>query len=265
MKIQNVQKTLTELQGQVAEIGEVLEVLDTSIIELRDKDKATDSNLVRLSSAISSLVDRIEEVRFNNDKREEAQTARDQSSVQSIKDLTDLTKLAFKKVEKDVTTLLNVDQRIIDSVTEIKKFQDDLVERAKRIVSTPAPEPCLPFDHAWVNKKLSGVYAYVTELETRLNKLENHTVGVDFDYGIQDPKPERTTYMGFDVRFKDNRLLLETSEEFDIFTVGEPYGEIVKVTNYPGGVLIDMKDWSQYALSGGPGLVQMYMYLLRKA
>lgn len=160
MKIQNVQKTLTE-------------------------DKATDSNLVRLSSAISSLVDRIEEVRFNNDKREEAQTARDQSSVQSIKDLTDLTKLAFKKVEKDVTTLLNVDQRIIDASAFLSTRVTTLENAPVAVV--PAPEPCLPFDHAWVNKKLSGVYEYVTELETRLSKLENHTVGVDFDYGIQEP------------------------------------------------------------------------------
>jgi chromosome segregation ATPase len=176
--VRNIGGVLEVLDNRVTETCQVLEVLDTRIIELRDKEFEAKNNFIRLNSAIASTAERIDEVRFKNDKREEAQTSRDQSSVQSIKELTDRTKVAFEKVQKDVDTLNKSDQRLAERVYQLENAP---------VAEVPAPEPSLPSDHKWVNNKLASVYEYVTELETRLSKLENHTVGVDFDYGIQEP------------------------------------------------------------------------------
>lgn len=191
----------------------------------------------------------------------------------NVSNLQEMTQQAFAAVSKDVDT-------ISERLTALENAP---------VATSPAPE----FDHTWVNRKLSGVYEYIEELEEKIVRLTDHVnreIGVaqevplcqriDFDYGIQDPKvdkefkfkflsepsrpknPPTTSYMGFNVRFKDNRLLLENADEFEFFVIGDPYTRITELENKCFGLVIYTENKDQYVLCGGPQLVTMFVQFL---
>jgi hypothetical protein len=226
----------------------------------------------------------------------------------NLVNLQEMTQQAFTAVSNDVDTINSRCQQIIDA-SAFLSTRVTALENAP-VAINPAPEPCLPFDHTWVNRKLSGVYEYIEELESKIQKLESRvdlaedvdkafkfhrdlsgnmetrkmtqsdfnamplvTSGwfevpkgtIDFKYGIQEPKPLRASYMGFDIIFKGNRMLLENLDEFEMFYIGGPSTEIIAVENRYGNLIIDTANKDQYALCGGPKLVTMFIILLARS
>jgi hypothetical protein len=75
---------------------------------------------VQNDSAHLSLLERVKEVAFENNKREEAQTLRDQSNVQALTNLRDSTEKAFNQVAADVKSLLTTVQRLNERVGQVE-------------------------------------------------------------------------------------------------------------------------------------------------
>lgn len=115
-------------------------------------------------SARNTLVERIEAVDFKNDKREEAQSLRDQSNVQSLVNLRDSVAKAFTQVAGDVKQVLNQITYVKDRVTKL--------ENQTLVLAANKNAAGLPTDHIWVNKKLTGVYDSLTDQEQRIQKME---------------------------------------------------------------------------------------------
>lgn len=297
LKTANLSLETSDLRRDVRELNDELDATDANannmaeaLEELEMHVSTFDSRLVALDKSIAVNQDRWAAVEKVNDTRESQQTLRDQSNVQSIKDLRDSVDVAFKIVEKDVAALDAVDKsqsawinQCATRITEVEKFQADLVERAKKFVSAPFETRVsggtqLPVGHVWVNKKLTGVYDSITELENRLKKLETPAppsaiedpyedfAKYDYCYPAPSEKPtEFVNYCGFNVRFQGNRLLLQNADGFDIFYVGEPWShEIIGLTEKPYGIQIHMKGGDQYCLTGGPILSLMYLMCLVK-
>lgn len=132
-----------------------------SLVQQTKNDLATAN--VQNVSARNTLVERIEAVDFKNNKREEAQTLRDQSNVQSLVNLRDSVAKAFDKVAADVKQILNQITYVKDRVAKLE-VQNEMLAKA--------PGSSMPSDHVWVNRKLTGVYDSLTEQEQRIEKLE---------------------------------------------------------------------------------------------
>jgi hypothetical protein len=70
---------------------------------------------------------------------------------------------------------MNADARLRERLTAVETLQQDLLERAKKViveVNRYQTTPVLPVGHEWVNKKLTGVYDSVEDLEARIEKVE---------------------------------------------------------------------------------------------
>jgi hypothetical protein len=193
-----------------------------------------------------------------------------------------------EETREDEKNLVNLQEMTHQAFAAVSDDVDTLSERLTALENAPvATSPAPEFDHTWVNRKLSGVYEYIEELESKIQKLESRadlddtvstfqkevadpvyigsTGTIDFVYGIQEPKPLRASYMGFDVRFKGNRMLLENLDEFEMFDIGGPSTEIIAVENKYGNLIIDTANKDQYALCGGPQLVTMFIILLARS
>jgi hypothetical protein len=263
---------IAKLQDRLNRVGLQSGQTAAAVLTLRDETRLRTGTLaedvVKLKTLADDTVTIIKTREQVADKREAAQTLRDQNNVQAIINFRDSTAKAFAQVSDDVAKLDRADHKLSDRVTEVEKFTSDLVERAKNLVRMPAPAPpSLPSDHVWVNKKLTGVYDTTTNLEERLAKLESFIARL-LTNGNPAPsaKPRASVnYCGFAVRFRGNKLLLEDEKEFDIFTVSEPYTEIANVEQKSFGLEITMKRGDRFVLSGGPNLGSMYLYLAVKA
>jgi hypothetical protein len=151
-----------------------LQVLNGRVRELELKLADGESQL-DLESRIESNKVFMLRTAEENDKREAAQTLRDQNNVQSLVNLRDSTTQAFSQVQKDVEELLKSIGKLSNRVYRVEKQYDDLLERAKSVVVSNFNKPSA-IDQQLVNSKLSGVYDVTANLEERLQKLETaHT------------------------------------------------------------------------------------------
>jgi hypothetical protein len=234
-------------------------------MDLRTDVRQVNDQIDKMNDKITTVAGAHNDVKHENDIREQQQTLRDQSNVQSLVNLRDSTQKAFKQVGDDVAKLDTADRKLSDRVTEVEKFTSDLVERAKNLVRMPAPAPSLPSDHVWVNKKLTGVYDTTTDLEVRMRQMEERFARFFAPAPAQPQKFDTgSRYMGFDVRFKGWKLVLESKDDIEIF-VPSAYDDIVKLESRSYGLQISLKSGSQYALVGGPNTGAMYLMCLVKA
>lgn len=272
-----------KIQDRLNRVGLQANQTSAAVETVESRHKALTNFVNRLRDDVVAVRDYIEEVRTENDKREERQTLRDQSNVQSLVNLRESVQKGFDLVRNDVDTLNKKDRTLSDRITEIETFQKDLVERAKRLVvytrDYQAPAPSMPSDHVWVNKKLTGVYDSMTELEVRMRKLEERAKDAeDIDKAFKfvepaNPAPvtaecggllQGVTYQGFNVRFKGSKLILESRDDVEVFYLPSQYGGIVCVRELSWGLQISLKNGNQYVLVGGPRLVDMWFSVFVK-
>jgi hypothetical protein len=113
---------------------------------------------------------RIAGVKEENDKREQVQTLRDQNNVQALHDLRTAAQKSFDLVREDVKTLLQQIQRLNERVGQVESQN---IIATKFLQAKPVQvESGLPNGHVWVNKKLTGVYESVGDLEARVTLAE---------------------------------------------------------------------------------------------
>jgi hypothetical protein len=156
----------------------ILDKFSDRLVRVASQGKENANNIVALDSRVKTVADRIDEVRFKNDKREEAQTLRDQNNVQSLVNLRESTQKGFDQVRKDVEQLLNLNQRLNERVGQTESlvgignaaFQH-MTGIENRV--SELEKSSLPSDHVWVNKKLTGVYDSIEEVEKRIAELES--------------------------------------------------------------------------------------------
>lgn len=215
------------------------------------------SKITRILSKLTNLLKQIQtrlddvsaKVTANKkeaDDREFRQGLRDQNNVQSLVNLRESAQKAFNQVKDDIKELVNRDSKMNTRILTLETNYNDLLERAKRLIMTPAPEPQMPSDHVWVNKKLSGVYDVLTDLQKRLEKLERKAM------------PLLVNYLENEVRFLSDELFVGTK----LFVLP---GEIVTVSAQSYGLLITIKSGDQYLLCGGPQPVTMFLHFYKKA
>jgi hypothetical protein len=181
--VASLQKSLHKVRQKTTENTEDIELLGDNVTELNDDQTALlkriveqgkisvesdcqlsdkiEANRVQAFQRTEALALQIAKVKEENDQREERQTLRDQNNVQSLVNLRDSTHTAFQQVKTDVQNLIKTDQGLSRRLYEVESR-----------LSNPAPAPQMPSDHVWVNKKLSGVYDSVADLEGRLQALE---------------------------------------------------------------------------------------------
>jgi hypothetical protein len=164
-----------DLIGKTAANTDEIRAVESRVIDVAKLSfKREEEILVKLNEAIAV-----------NDKRETAQTLRDQSNVQSLVNLRESTQKGFDQVRKDVEALLKQIQRLNERVGQVESqvgvgnaaYQhmvgvEARVTKIEKSLGNPAPAPSMPSDHVWVNKKLSGVYDTTTDLESRVQRLE---------------------------------------------------------------------------------------------
>jgi len=133
---------------------------------------------------INGIKQSVEQVKIENDKREAAQTLRDQNNVQSLVNLRESTQKGFDQVRKDVEQLLKLNQRLNERVGQvewphmvgIEKRVGELEGQSKghgyRLNQIETGKAELPSDHVWLNKKLTGVYDTTADLEARVREME---------------------------------------------------------------------------------------------
>jgi chromosome segregation ATPase len=161
----NLQRRITKVVAKTESNTEDIELLGDSVAELNDDQtallKRIEEQRVQAFQRSEALGLQIAKVKEENDDREVKQTLRDQNNVQSLVNLRDSTHTAFQQVKTDVLNLIKNDQGLSRRLSEVESR-----------LSNPAPAP-MPSDHVWVNKKLTGVYDSLEEVENRLSNLES--------------------------------------------------------------------------------------------
>jgi len=157
--VASLQKSLHKVRQKVNANTETLEVLNTRIEEQAGIATANDcqladkieSNRVQAFQRSEQIAASLAQVKKENDDREMRQTVRDQNNVQATHMLAASMQKAFDTVKTDVQNLMKADLRLKESLVS---------------------EEGLPVGHEWVNKKLSGVYSQLDEVEARLTAIE---------------------------------------------------------------------------------------------
>lgn len=108
-----------------------------------------------------------------NDEQEARQTLRDQNNVQSLYNLRDSTQKSFYAVREDMKSLVARAQRFNERLGQIESQNISMASSISLISNRTAES--VPYDHVWVNKKLTGVYDSINEIETRVKELEKAT------------------------------------------------------------------------------------------
>lgn len=157
--IEKIVRLLGKLQERLSRVGnESAQTRDTLAAfqdEVRVSDVAFKTAIIQLKSGQETLLNRIQEVEFKNNKREEAQTLRDQNNVQALVNLRESTKKAFDQVAGDVKSLLTAVQRLnervgqVESQTNANRLNvDELLKFKARTETNPAPAlQTPPFNH----------------------------------------------------------------------------------------------------------------------
>jgi len=153
-----------------------------AIAALTDRQRVdTAGTLTRLNTLnedIEAVKDYAAHVDQTNNDREARQTVRDQSNVQSLYNLRDSVQKSFDVVRKDVESLVVRAQRFNERLGQIESQNLILTSRMDALASSALSahlqrfDETLPQGHAWVNKKLTGVYDSITELEERTKQVE---------------------------------------------------------------------------------------------
>jgi hypothetical protein len=144
--------------------------------EFADTHKSVEDFRVQAFQRSEQIAASLAQVKKENDDREMRQTVRDQSNVVSLQKLAASTDKGFSAVKTDVESLMTADVRLLRRIENLELFQNELLERAKKFMrpaacAAPGFKPELPVGHEWVNKKLSGVYSQLDEVEARLAAL----------------------------------------------------------------------------------------------
>jgi len=219
-----LQERLNRLTGTVYEIT----------ARIQQDYGRTETKFVQLHSRDESLLARIKEVAFDNDKREEAQVLRDQSNVQSIVDLRELTQKGFDLVGKDIASLVKSVQRLNERMGQLESKTGDI---------------CV-VDQQEVNAKLlklTKAYDGLDSLNERLRSLEDE---------VNPP----SKYLGYDVRFRGNQMFVGDSPE-GIFNLS---GEVASSAVQPYGLVITLKNGDQLILCGGPSPLTMCLNFYKR-
>jgi hypothetical protein len=134
------------------------------------REQINSTAVEQLKSAQQTLVDQIKEVEFENNKREEAQTLRDQNNVQSLVNLRESTQKAFSQVRDDVAQLMRQIQLLNERVGKAESANKILVD----LVAHQGRQQQAASHHTnpTINFKLAGVYDVTAELDKRLQVLE---------------------------------------------------------------------------------------------
>lgn len=100
--------------------------------EVTERKAAIQEIATRLQQDFSrqqTLLDRIKEVEFENNKREEAQTLRDQSNVQSLVSLRESTQKSFTQVRIDVEELMKRIQRLNERAGQVESRTNAIAQQ----------------------------------------------------------------------------------------------------------------------------------------
>lgn len=173
--VSSLQKSLHKVRQKVNANTETLEVLNTRIEEQAGIATANDcqladkieSNRVQAFQRSEQIAASLAQVKKENDDREMRQTVRDQNNIQALHNLKDSVQKAFDQVKTDVQSLMSADIRLRGEVVSLTNVAALLQNRVNA-----APAQTLPAGHEWVNKKLSGVYSQLDEVEARLTAIE---------------------------------------------------------------------------------------------
>jgi hypothetical protein len=132
---------------------------------------SAESNRVQAFQRSEQIAASLAQVKKENDDREYRQTMRDQSNVVSLQKLAASTDRGFNAVRTDVESLMDADLRLRGQITSLTNVLAQIQVRLNAPAPASAPT-ALPVGHEWVNKKLTGVYDSVDELDARLEKME---------------------------------------------------------------------------------------------
>lgn len=192
-------------------------------------------------SRVTTLADRIKEVEFENNKREESQTLRDQNNVQSLVNLRESTQKAFSQVRDDVAQLMRQIQVLNERVGKVES-QNLILAESQRV-------NLLSTTQSSINFKLSGVYDVTAELDKRLQVVEARVKEL--------PDRPAVTYLGHSVSYYKNILTVGGQDFFPL------QQNIVKLAAEPYGVIILLENGEQHILYGGPSVQSMVVLLFK--
>lgn len=242
---------LAALQDQTRlKTGQTAEQVSLLISSLDKREARFQDEVVRLKTQNLTLLDRIKEVAFENDKREEAQTLRDQSNVQSMHDLKNSVQKAFDLVRGDVKTLLERVQSLNERVGKVESQTTILAGCVGDLNIAKQQASALPSDHVWVNKKFTSAYNVMEEIEKRVASLEETNVVA-------------ARYLGYTVKARGNQIVVEDS--VGVFTSFPLPDRIANFVTESYGIIVTVKNGDKYLLVGGPNPNSMYILLYKKA
>lgn len=173
------------LEGHVVDVNNKVERAHRALIYNGERTDKLIADLGLEHGRLDSQNLIIQGVKKENDEREARQVIRDQSNVQSLTNLRDSVQKGFDQVRNDVESLLRTVQRLNERIGQVESQNGILLSRVNAIAQetlSAAKSAALPTDHIWVNKKLTGVYDSLTDLENRIHgpcAAFHHMVGIE--------------------------------------------------------------------------------------
>jgi predicted nuclease with TOPRIM domain len=118
---------------------------------------------VKLAAAQQETSTRLQQDFEKAEAREGRQALRDQSNVQSLKNLAESVQKAFDQVKNDVSELLKLNQRLNERIDQVE---------SRTAAALAALTPPSAAAQSIVNSKLRGIYDVTEDLDARLQKAE---------------------------------------------------------------------------------------------